>query len=85
MYAIILNEPDDEVWARVEALWPRSYIFSNTVAFIAPDDPVSVTGGIAGKVGMNEEEEVLGIVVAVGANDGYNYGSLWEWMNQVSS
>ena len=82
VYAIILNEPDEEAWDRVRNEWPKNYILSDSVALVVPDAPVSLTGDIAEKVGMNQQEGILGVVVEVGSNNGYNHVAFWEWLRK---
>ena len=84
VYAIILNEPDEGAWERVSNEWPKHYFLNDSVAFVAPDDPVSLAGEIGEKVGMNADHSVVGIVIEVGSNNGYNYQTLWEWMGKVT-
>lgn len=73
MYAIVLNEPDEGAWKRISTEWLRHYFVNDTVALIACNDPVSLTGEIAAKVGMNAKFGVLGIVMEVGSNNGYSH------------
>ena len=85
IYAININEKNDSVWETVRTTWPRHYIVSDTLAFIAPPDPTTLTADIAEAVGMNATGRLLGVVIEVGNYFGYSSNALWEWMGKADA
>lgn len=86
VYAVFLNEPDEDAWAAVREGWPRgrNFILTDNLAFVAPEEGiVTTTGEIAEKVGIRGEQERLGIVFEWNTHTGFNRSDLWEWFRQV--
>ncbi len=84
IYAVFLNDPNEEAWERVKKHWSgRHYILTDHLAFVAPEE-TTLTEEVASKIGMNEEEGVTGIVIESSGHFGFNSSSLWEWMRKFS-
>ena len=84
VFAIFLNEPDETAWETLKEKWPngRSFILTGNLAFVAPEGIV-VTSEISEALGIGGETERRGIVFELGSYNGYNRGSLWEWVKKV--
>ncbi len=83
IYAVFLNEPNEEAWKSVKEKWPgRHFILTGNLAFVAPEG-ITTTSDIAGIVGIGGESELLGIVFDWAAHNGFNRGDLWEWLGKV--
>ena len=84
IYAITLNAPSETAWEKVRAEWPDShYILTDTLAFVAIKNGSTTTGMIGHKIGMNEDERLLGVVIQKAAVGGWNKADLWEWMRNA--
>jgi len=84
VYAIYLNEPDEDAWKALKETWPdRHFILTDCMAFAAPQG-ITTTSDIINAVGIGEEREVVGIVFELNANGGYNRGDLWEWLRKAN-
>ena len=84
IYAVFLNDPDDEAWARVNEHWNgRQYILSDHLAFVAPEE-TTLTEEIANTIGINKDGGVVGIVIESSGHFGFNNPGLWEWMRKFS-
>ena len=85
VHAVILNAPNAYAWNCVRERWPRHYFLSDTVAFVAPDELISLNRDIAEALGMNDANRVLGVVLDVGSSTyGYNSPALWEWLGKTT-
>ncbi len=84
VYAVFLNEENDEAWAKLIERWPddRHFILTDNLAFVAPER-ITTTSDVGEAVGMNDDHGVVGIVFEWEAHYGFNSGSLWEWLRQV--
>ena len=80
-YAILLQTPQQAMWAKVREKWPdRHYIMNDLVAFIAPPG-ISTSHGVADILGINPEGKAVGLVVEVtDAHQGYVNKNLVEWL-----
>ncbi len=88
VYAVFLNEPDPGAWAALKERWPgRTFELTEHMAFVAPENDVTLTShiGDAAGIGNNDGEETTGIVLEVTAHHGYNRSDLWEWLRKVQS
>ena len=84
IYAVFLNEPNEEAWARLRKHWKkRQYVLTDRLAFVAPEE-ATLTEEIANEIGMNKEEQITGIVIESSEHFGFNSRSLWEWMRKFS-
>ncbi len=82
VYAIILPEPEQGAWDRIEAKWPgRTHIYDERLAFVCPEE-IMVTRDIADIVGMEEERRVTGFVLDIKAYAGWANPSVWEWIQK---
>ena len=86
IYAVFLNQKDDKAWDAVQREWPkgRCFILDGRLAFVAPEG-ITTTAEIAKIVGINKENDRLGIVFEYTAHSGYNRGDLWEWLEKVKA
>ena len=85
VYAVFLNEPNEEVWQTLREKWPdRHHVLTENLAFVAPHG-ITTTADISDSVGIGGERGVLGIVFEWHAHNGFNRGALWEWMRKVQS
>ena len=86
VYAVFLNEADEEAWRTLRNKWPkgRHFILTDHMAFVAPKE-LTLTAEIAEAVGIGETVERLGIVFEWTAHNGYNRSDLWEWLRKVQS
>ena len=84
IYAIILDEPNEEVWSKVEKHWKgRSYILNSRLAFVAPKEEITTTSNISETAGIGGENDVLGVVLQVSSYSGFSDIALWEWLRKV--
>ena len=84
-YVIYLNDKSDEAWNRVKKKWRHNHILDDRLAFVAPED-VTTTADIAEAVGMRvgeDDEGLRGVVISMGAYNGFNDRDLWEWLDKV--
>lgn len=85
VYAVYLNEPDEAVWQKLQAKWPgRHHVVTGNMAFVAPEG-IATTADVVEAAGLGGDPEVLGIVIACGAYNGFHRGDLWEWLQEVQS
>ena len=86
VYAVFLNEPNEEAWSALAAHWPngRHFILTPNMAFVAPEE-LTLTARIAEAVGIGQANELRGIVFEWAAHNGYNRSDLWEWLRKVQS
>ncbi len=85
VYAVFLNEPNEEAWAVLAERWPdRHFILTGNLAFVAPEG-LTLTSAIAEAVGIGDAEDRHGIVFEWAAHNGYNRSDLWEWLRKVQS
>ena len=86
IFLVALNEPNAGAWERLKAEWPkpRSYILTDRLAFVSPEEPV-LTEDVGDIVGMNDEHDVTGFVTEIqyGAINGWNRQALWEWLRKM--
>lgn len=83
VYSIILNESNKKTWDTIKSEWAeRSYILTDTIAFIAPEK-INLTQEIANILGMNSEGKVTGMVIESKNKAGWNDSSLIEWLGKV--
>lgn len=88
IYLVLLNEPNSETWATLQAEWPepKHYILTERIAWIAADNPRITTDAICEALGIDSVGKVRGVVVGIGNSiQGYNAKQLWEWMEQHES
>ena len=84
VYAVFLNDPNEEAWERVKEVWrERQYILTDRLAFVAPEE-TTLAEEIADVIGMNEEGGMVGIVIESSGHFGLNKPTLWEWMRKFS-
>ncbi len=83
-YAIVLNEPNEDVWNVIRQKWPglQHYMVTDVLAFIAPEEP-TLTSLVADEIGMNREGRVKGLVVEADTRSGFNSAPFIEWLNKV--
>lgn len=81
LYAIILDQPNETVWKKVRANWPKHFILDERVAYIKAED--ALTGGIAQEAGI-VADGAAGVVIQLIYFGGRTDGSLVEWMNKNS-
>lgn len=85
LYVIVLNEPNENAWAKLKKEWPdQHYELTDRVAFLSVENGNLTTRAIGDRIGMNNEETVIGFVVQSGAINGWNSADLWEWIRNVS-
>ena len=85
VYAVFLNEANDEAWRTLRKGWPeRHYILTDHMAFVAPEG-ITTTAQISETAGIGGDSSLLGIVLEVSAHSGFNRGELWEWLRKVQS
>lgn len=85
-YLIYLSNENADAWEKVKETWSHHHILDDRVAFVAPEK-VTTTAAISDSVGLGEGDEgneLTGIVVSMGAYNGYNDRSLWEWLDKVA-
>ena len=84
IHAILLREPNQQIWNRVRREWPVNYVVSDSIGFIASHDAVTLNRDIAEKLGMNDGERLAGVVVEINDNwFGYHTRDLWEWLSKA--
>ena len=84
-YAIYLNDKSDEAWKKVRKKWVYNHILDDRLAFVALEK-VTTTADIAEAVGIGVgegDERLTGIVISMGAYNGFNDMDLWEWLGKV--
>ena len=82
VFAIILAESTLDNWAKLKKAPQGSYyIVDKRLAFISGKDN-DLTDTIAERFGMNDEQEVAGIVLSVDWYNGYHDGVIWEWIDK---
>ncbi len=81
IYAVAFNEDDPKNLDLIKEKWNENeyYEINNSFVFIAPKEE-TVTSKIANKIGMNEDSDIKGVVIAIEAYNGFNDSGLWEWM-----
>ena len=79
VYAIVLDEPSQYAWDQIKSKWKNSYCPSDTLAFIAPGEG-AITSEISDHIGMNDENEVKGVVFQISHYYGWHDKALWEWL-----
>ena len=86
VFAIVLNQPNAEVWEKVKEAWPasRHYIVSDTLALISGDADETLTADVTKTVGLGVLPESFGIVMQLGYYHGFNASDLWEWIAKNS-
>lgn len=85
LYAIVLNEPNEQSWAKLKEEWPEQhYVLTERIAFLVAGNGSTTTRSIGDQLGMNNEKAVTGIVVHSAAINGWNRADLWEWVRNVS-
>lgn len=83
IYAIMLNESDDDAWEKLKAAWPDDdhVIDHDTVAFVR-DDTGPSPRYIADTLGMTAEGTARGIVVQMDNYAGRTRSSLVSWVKR---
>ncbi len=80
-YAIVLHEPNPDVWDRVKQFWPEHhYIVNDMLAFIAGDPSLTLTADVSAKIGFDQQHNILGVVLQISHYYGFHSNALWEWM-----
>ena len=80
VYAVILNKPNETVWGRLKSEYEKSYLVSDTVAFVSPESPTALTSQIAEILGIGEKNGITGVVCEVANHNGNR-----EWKRTVES
>ena len=87
IFAIVLNEPNYEIDARILSAYPTRFKYTDTFYLVALDQ-VAITKEVAEEVGLkgdNRVKESSGVVFKLNsAYSGYTDKSLWEWLGSVS-
>ena len=79
LYAIVLNEPNDDAWAQVRETWPIHHIFDDRLAFISADNALTAEVSKASGIGA---EGTSGIVMQMDFYSGHTSTSLVEWISK---
>ena len=81
LHAIVLQEANEEVFARVEEKYRLNYPVSDKCLLVRSDD---ISERIAANVGLKGDTRIEGAAGAVfklnGAYAGYASSGLWEWL-----
>lgn len=80
IYAIILNSPNGDAWAKLQETWPDHHIFDDRLAFISANN--ALTKDISTKVGIGAEGDARGVVIQMDYFSGHTSASLVEWINK---
>jgi len=84
IFAVVLNEPNEELMARVKEAFvePAHFQLTDHIAFVR--SPL-VSAQVAEKIGMrkgdSQIEDATGIVLRVESYSGWNSPALWEWLS----
>lgn len=85
VYSVILNKPSKDTWKALEEKWPapHHYVIDDHLAFIASGQEMLVSE-ISNALGMNNEDQVFGVVLKVRSGEfyGFNEKGLWAWIDQ---
>ena len=82
-FAVILNEPNDEVVARLKEAYPEPdhLELNRTVYLLAGDLLIENVIERLGFKGENAIDDAVGIVLRLnGTYSGRNYRSVWDWL-----
>ena len=79
VFAVILEQPHEDVWSRLRSGYPDKYLLSDTVALVRAN---SLANDVAVRVGIKGENRVVGGVVFKlnRAYAGYTDRKVWEWL-----
>ena len=83
-YAVILNDPNDEVRVRLESKYPLYRI--NDACYLVRSDPdaIEVIAKVAGIKGADQIEGASGVVFKLNrTHAGHHVPSLWDWLAQT--
>ena len=82
-FAIVLNDPNPDYIADIKSKYPNHYEIADNCILVADE---LILGANASSVSdrIEMDGDHMGIVLKLnGSYSGYNYKTLWDWINSV--
>ena len=83
IFVVALHEPNKAVWEKLKAEYKNSYMLTDTLALVSPEDPQTLTSAISDSLGIDPENNIVGMVFKVETYYGYQYQPVWEWLRKA--
>ncbi len=82
VYAIVLDEPNENVWEALKRQWPdHHFVLSDRMMFVARDG-ISVISSIS-NVARLHDNNAPGLVLEITTYSGFSRPDLWEWLKKA--